>query len=268
MLAGLFDDDDGGAAMEAAKPTTAFGGLQTPPDSRARCGFAGLENQGATCYLNSLLQACYMTPEFRGGLYAVDPKELNVENWNPETGAVDVKKRHARVVPIELQLLFTRLQYLNQKHVSTMHLTQRGFSWKDNQGGDQHDAHELNRLLFDVVENHLKGTSGSNLIQRLYGGKWAIQTICAACKNVSEREEAFTDITVRTQGMDNLIDGLEATVVSELLNGDNQYVPQVGVHVPEHVRWHVQMFALWGGSSGTARACVCVCVRVRWYPAV
>ena len=31
--------------------------------------FAGLANQGATCYLNSLLQSLYMTPEFRSLVY-------------------------------------------------------------------------------------------------------------------------------------------------------------------------------------------------------
>ena len=32
-------------------------------------GFVGLCNQGATCYMNSLIQALYMTPEFRKALY-------------------------------------------------------------------------------------------------------------------------------------------------------------------------------------------------------
>jgi ubiquitin carboxyl-terminal hydrolase 47 len=31
--------------------------------------FVGLSNQGATCYMNSLLQTLYMTPEFRAALY-------------------------------------------------------------------------------------------------------------------------------------------------------------------------------------------------------
>lgn len=32
-------------------------------------GYVGLVNQAMTCYLNSLLQTLYMTPEFRKALY-------------------------------------------------------------------------------------------------------------------------------------------------------------------------------------------------------
>ncbi len=32
-------------------------------------GYVGLVNQAMTCYLNSLLQSLYMTPEFRNALH-------------------------------------------------------------------------------------------------------------------------------------------------------------------------------------------------------
>ena len=34
-----------------------------------RLGYVGLVNQAMTCYLNSLLQTLYMTPEFRNAIY-------------------------------------------------------------------------------------------------------------------------------------------------------------------------------------------------------
>ena len=38
---------------------------------RASQQFVGLQNQGTTCYLNSLLQVLFMSPELREGLYQV-----------------------------------------------------------------------------------------------------------------------------------------------------------------------------------------------------
>lgn len=56
--------------------------------------YVGLVNQAMTCYLNSLLQALYMTPEFRNALY----------NW--EFDACDSTKS----IPYQLQKLFLNLQ--------------------------------------------------------------------------------------------------------------------------------------------------------------
>jgi ubiquitin C-terminal hydrolase len=38
-----------------------------------------LLRRGATCYLNSLIQAMYMTPELRNGLFAIDPGDLGLQ---------------------------------------------------------------------------------------------------------------------------------------------------------------------------------------------
>lgn len=62
--------------------------------SRSTAGYVGLVNQAMTCYLNSLLQALYMTPEFRNALY----------NW--EFDGIDASKN----IPYQLQKLFLNLQ--------------------------------------------------------------------------------------------------------------------------------------------------------------
>lgn len=59
--------------------------------------YRGLVNQAMTCYLNSLLQALYMTPEFRNALY----------KWRFDFNTnIDESKS----IPFQLQKLFLNLQ--------------------------------------------------------------------------------------------------------------------------------------------------------------
>ena len=54
--------------------------MKAPPKSRkSNNNFVGLLNQGSTCYLNSLIQTLFMTPEFRSKLYKLDEEELGYE---------------------------------------------------------------------------------------------------------------------------------------------------------------------------------------------
>lgn len=103
MLGSLFGDDDAGGDWAGA-----FGGTLTsdigpvvagrrsrgprPEAERGPTGLAGLLNQGATCYLNSLLQTLCassdsecsalpnsladMTPELRAKIYSITPEHL------------------------------------------------------------------------------------------------------------------------------------------------------------------------------------------------
>jgi hypothetical protein len=60
----------------------------------------------------------------------------------------DKKKKKPRLIPLELQRLFSQLQCLNVESQSTFDLTSKGFQWQGMDGRVQHDAHELNRLTF------------------------------------------------------------------------------------------------------------------------
>lgn len=46
---------------------------------RANCGYVGLKNAGATCYMNSVIQQLYMQPGVREAILAIDENDLDEE---------------------------------------------------------------------------------------------------------------------------------------------------------------------------------------------
>lgn len=62
MFGSLFDDERPAGVMTNVHTLA----IPRPPNRRLLCGLSGIENQGATCYLNSLLQTLLYTPDFRG----------------------------------------------------------------------------------------------------------------------------------------------------------------------------------------------------------
>lgn len=65
------------------------------------CNYVGLVNQAMTCYLNSLIQALFMTPEFRNALY----------NWE-----FDGQQIESKSIPFQLQKLFLNLQVCSKNY--------------------------------------------------------------------------------------------------------------------------------------------------------
>ena len=66
-------------------------------NAKSRSGFVGLSNQGATCYLNSLVQSLFMTPELRMGIY----------RWVYDAARYEAV---GECIPAQLQRLFVLLQ--------------------------------------------------------------------------------------------------------------------------------------------------------------
>lgn len=174
-------------------------------DSKKHTGFVGLKNQGATCYMNSLLQTLFFTNQLRKAVYMMP------------TDADDPSKS----VPLALQRVFYELQ-TSDKAVGTKKLT-KSFGWETLDSFMQHDVQELSRVLLDNMESKMKGTCVEGTIPRLFEGKMLSYIKCKHINYVSERQEAFYDIQLRVKGQKDLDLSFKNYTAVETLDGDNKY---------------------------------------------
>ncbi|XP_012583388.1 PREDICTED: ubiquitin carboxyl-terminal hydrolase 40 isoform X2 [Condylura cristata] len=218
MFGDLFEEDYSSVSSnQCGKGKILKAKALEPPAPREFTNLSGIRNQGGTCYLNSLLQTLHFTPEFREALFSLGPEEL---------GSLEDKDKpdaKVRIIPLQLQRLFAQLLLLDQEAASTADLTD-SFGWTSNEELRQHDVQELNRILFSALETSLVGTSGHDLINRLYHGTIVNQIVCKECQNVSEKQEDFLDLTVAVKNVSGLEDALwNMYVEEELFDSDNLY---------------------------------------------
>ena len=177
--------------------------------------FVGLSTQGATCYMNRLLQTLFMTPDLRHRLYA----------WTFEE-TEQAKKEDS--IPYQLQLLFGRLQLSQLPCVDTHGLT-KSFQWDYRDSFTQHDVQEFCRVLFDAIERSVKGTAQEAIINDLYQGVLIDYVKCQTCGVESQREDKFLDVSLAVRNdtdhiyNDSLEKALDTFVRPETLSGTNQY---------------------------------------------
>lgn len=107
-------------------------------DSRKETGYVGIRNQGATCYMNSLIQSLYFTNIFRKAVYGIPTEKEDPNNS----------------VALALQRCFYNLQYSDES-VGTTELT-KSFGWDSVDAFMQHDVQEFSRVLQDNLELKMK----------------------------------------------------------------------------------------------------------------
>ena len=168
--------------------------------------YAGLENQGATCYMNAMLQALFHIPAFRKCVYEM-----------PTTGMEDVSKS----IPLNLQRLFAQMQ-LGKRACSTKPLT-KSFGWDSGRTYIQHDTQEFCRVLMDNLEEKMKGSPLEGRIAHLFRGKYRSYVRCVNVKYESSRIEEFYDLAMQVKDCPTLGESFDKYVESEKLEGDNQY---------------------------------------------
>ncbi|QLL30224.1 hypothetical protein HG536_0A00410 [Torulaspora globosa] len=175
-------------------------------DSKKATGYVGFRNQGATCYLNSLLQSYFFTKYFRKLVYQI-PTEGKNDN-----------------VTLALQRAFYQLQVSNLP-LDTTELT-KSFGWDNAEAFTQHDVQELNRILMDRLETRMKGTAVEGELNHLFVGKMKSYIRCINVDYQSVRTEDFWDIQLNVKDMKDLQTSFQNYIEVELMDGENQYAAQ------------------------------------------
>lgn len=195
--------------LEEAEPDSMF--TSGTYDSRKMTGYVGFKNQGATCYMNSLLQTLYMLGAFRRAVYEMPLPDSTDENVGGS------KMSYA------LQKVFYELQY-SSTTVKTKKLTE-SFGWDNTDAFTQHDVQELNRIMCDHLEERMKKISAdqSNTISQLFEGKILNYIECVNVDYKSNREESFYDLSLNVKGCRNIYESFDKYCEVETMDGDNKY---------------------------------------------
>ncbi len=149
----------------------------------------GIQNLGATCYLNTQLQCLAQIPAFLDGIFSWRVVNSN-HNMNP--------------VMTKLQKLLATMLVGGERKMSIQ-------DFSDALGLEHHeqqDPNEFGRLLFDRMEESFQqcsdmgngDCSGSrdlaHLLERIFRGTTTYATTCKKCGRTSARSEDFTDLNL------------------------------------------------------------------------
>ena len=170
--------------------------------------YAGLVNNGMTCYMNSLLQTLFQIKELPRQVFKLD---YNTHKEKSGWGWVSA-----------FQTMFLNMLTYKTIPAETRHLTE-AFGWNTAEVFTQQDAQEFSCVLFDGFEKRCLEAGRPNFIKELFEGEMQNYIECKNVDYRSLREEKFYDIQLPVRGLKSVYESLDSYTAAEELTGDNQY---------------------------------------------
>ncbi|CAG0880480.1 unnamed protein product [Cyprideis torosa] len=184
---------------------------------RSECGYVGLNNLGATCYLNTCMQHLYMMPKVREVIFSVEVTEAT---------------KHEATLR-EIRRMFTFLQLkLSREHRCPQESERKSYNPKsfckvyqmDHQPLNTGDQKDMTEFFIDLVckmeemDPDLKHT-----MKDLFAGTMVSSVISLDCPHVSQTAQEFYTIRCQVADMRSLQESLDEITVKDTLEGDNMY---------------------------------------------
>ncbi|XP_028171395.1 ubiquitin carboxyl-terminal hydrolase puf [Ostrinia furnacalis] len=174
-------------------------------ESRSECGYVGLTNLGATCYMASCMQHLYMMPQARAAVLRADP----------------ARSRHAPTLH-EMQRMFAYLMESERKAYNP-----RSFCkvyQMDHQPLNTGEQKDMAEFFIDLVSKLEEMTPElKKLVKTLFCGVLSNNVVSLDCPHVSRTLEEFYTVRCQVADMRNLHQSLDEVTVKDTLEGDNCY---------------------------------------------
>ena len=175
-------------------------------DGRSKCGYVGLTNLGATCYMATCMQHLYMIPQARQSVL--------------QAKCTDQTKHESTL--IELQKIFAYLQESERKAYNPKSFCKTYTMDKQPLNtGEQKDMTEFFTDLITKLEE--MSPDMKKLVKSLFGGVLTNNVVSLDCPHVSRTVEEFYTVRCQVTDMKNLYDSLDEVTVKDMLEGDNMY---------------------------------------------
>ncbi|CAL5986556.1 Ubiquitin_carboxyl-terminal hydrolase family protein [Hexamita inflata] len=170
--------------------------IQREEEERIQKEHRGLVNNGATCYLNALLQGIYNT---EAGYNAIlrGPNDRETIERIEKAGEYEPIDKNDQSVVSALQLIFLRLIYSKKQSLSTMKFCKAlGIDT-----GKQEDANELMKKVLDKLEKASKAHDAKDnfehtleVYKETFEGQTGQTIRCQYCQHESLTQTPFTDL--------------------------------------------------------------------------
>ena len=196
--------------------------FSTKPDNEGRSfySFSGLRNQGATCYMNSMIQQLFMIPTFKYLFLSInDGIDEDLGTLEDEKSVYHNKMMDDNLLH-QLQNTFSFLELSERPFYNALGLC---FSMKDYSGAPtncslQQDSQEFLNLCFDRLENMIKPTPQHYIIRDIFSAKQCTHMTCSQCGFVKQRIEDFYILSLPVKGFKTLEDSFNAFTDGEVIN--------------------------------------------------